>query len=63
MNQYERIIAALTIFNKYDHSKELYAEHDEIYAGPLSSDVTEEDIAILKTLDWYPHEDGFMSFV
>ena len=63
MNAYEKLIAALQIFNKYGHSKFLSAEHDEIFAGPEPSDVSAEDIAELEKLGWRAGESGFSSFV
>lgn len=65
MNPYENFIAALTIFNKYEHSKFLSAEHDEIFAGPPFAAVSAEDLAELERLGWRQDDYGesFSKFV
>jgi len=57
VNEYEKLIEALTIFNKYDHDdKSVAAEHDVVYAGPNPVDVSAEDTARLEELRWHPCE-------
>jgi len=67
MNEYERMIAALEIFNKYVTAETrgtyIGAEHDEMYAGDTEV-VSDEDKKILEELGWHDYDTGsFQKFV
>lgn len=54
MNDYEKMIAALKIFNKYKDSEAyIGAEHDEITVGLEPEETSEEDAAMLDELGWF----------
>lgn len=58
---YSELIEALTIFDKYYQEGSygfLHAEHDEIWAGPDPSIVSDEDKEHLKELGWNNYDDG-----
>lgn len=58
MSGYQRIIEAFQIFEKYDHFKNVHAEHDELYAGPDPSVVSEEELVKLDELGWIADEEN-----
>lgn len=62
---YQPYIEAFEIFDKYDHFKEIHAEHDEIYAGPDPEALSNEDMNKIIELGWLPdNENGcFYKFV
>ena len=51
---YQYFIDALKIFQKYNHTQDLSAEHDSILAGPNPEEVKIADIRELRRLGWYP---------
>ena len=51
---YEKLIAALTIFQRYPHEHGIQPGHDQIWAGPDPKDVSKQDLAALKELGWDP---------
>lgn len=61
MNAYERMIRAFEIFNSYpgDHSANLAAEHDEMWAGPAPEDVSVDHFKELMTLGWHADDGCF----
>lgn len=65
MREYDEMIEALKIFDKYEHIQALSAEHDIIYAGPSPSQVTDEDVTRLEELGWHAEMeyDCFYKFV
>lgn len=62
---YQPYIEAFQIFNKYDHFKQVSAEHDEIYAGPSPDVLNKEDLEKIIELGWLPdnENDCFYRFV
>jgi hypothetical protein len=60
----KKLIAALTIFAKYtDDEFPTHCEHDVLYVVVNPDDVSEEDIAALDILGFFPSDDGiFMSY-
>ncbi len=57
------MLKAFTIFAKYNAEDNVSAGHDEIWAGPDPEVVSAEDLAILESLGWYPHDECFRKFV
>lgn len=58
MSKYSDWAEAFTIFAKYDDKQYgVSAEHDEVYAGPSPSSVSEDDIEKLDSLGWTASED------
>lgn len=58
------MLKAFMIFDKYDAAEnKVDAEHDEVWAGPDPKVVSEEDLAALAELGWYPSEESFHHFV
>lgn len=64
MTTFEEVLEGLQIFAKY-HEPQFYAEHDVIYAGPLSEYIMllEEDLKRLEELNWIHDEEGWSKFV
>lgn len=62
---YQPYIEAFQIFEKYDHFKNIHAEHDVIYAGPDPEKISDEDLEKIIALNWLPdNENGcFYKFV
>lgn len=54
---YEELAEAMLIFAKYEGVEGLATEHDVIYAGPDSHDVTPEDMIRLEELGWHVDND------
>ena len=63
MNNYEKMIAAMQIFNKYEEGETSYvgAFHDEIHVGFSPEDISSEDALALEELGWFDN-DGWMLF-
>jgi hypothetical protein len=63
MNDYEKMIAAMEIFNKYeDGDSYIGAFHDEIRVGVPSEAPSEEDQTTLEQLGWFAQDDSWMTF-
>lgn len=63
MNSYEKMIAAMEIFNKYKEGNTyIGAFHDEIRVGVSGEATSEEDKAALKQLGWFVAEENWMMF-
>lgn len=62
---YDRIIGGLEILKSYgEDSYYVVAEHDEIFAGPNPSEVSEDHLKELEALGWRPSDaDNFSIFV
>lgn len=66
MSVYDEIIEGLTIFKKYETNNKVSfsAQHDEIFAGPPSYEITDEDTEKLNEIGWNESEyGGFRKFV
>jgi len=63
-DRYSDFYNAFLIFGKYSDSGFVYAEHDEVYAGPDASVVSDEDKQKLEELGWHVDENNvFYKFV
>lgn len=62
---YDRVIGGLNILKSYgEDAHYVVAEHDEIFAGPDSSKVSEAHLKELEALGWTPSDAGnFSTFV
>lgn len=62
---YDRIIGGLEILKHYGKdARYVAAEHDELFAGPHPSEVSEAHLKALDALGWTPSEAGnFSTFV
>lgn len=56
---YRRFIRAFAIFATYEHTADVAAEHDEMWAGPDPDDVSPEHLAELEELGWHPDDCTF----
>ena len=63
MSFYDKFIKALEIFRKYEHDQFICAEHDEIYAGPDPTMMTDEDVEALEELGWLADLETWHLFV
>lgn len=63
LSYFKRFVRAFEIFDEYEDSNLISAEHDIIYAGPAVEDVTPEHRAELEALGWNTEEGSFYHFV
>lgn len=56
VNDYQRVVIGLLVFSGYDHEVGVHAEHDEVYAGPPSEEMSAADRATVEALGWVPDE-------
>jgi hypothetical protein len=61
---YEGWAEVFSIFSKYYANAQVCCEHDQIWAGPESDQVSEDDLKRLGELGWWPSpEGGFTRYV
>lgn len=61
MEKVDQIIEGLNIFKKYGEVS-IQAEHDELFAGPVSQEVSTDDRKRLEEIGWRDGDTGWSIF-